>query len=189
MRSTSESVKARVLDAARVEFATYGLAGARIDRIAKEASASKERLYAYFADKQALFESVLNLDTAEFFESATIDPADPSAFVGAVFDHALSTPAHHRMITWARLDGFVLNPPQGLSGPDGKLAALREAQRIGTVDPDWQPEMLMQILFSLGLAWAQSPVRHPDEAQSLTAQTARASAIEAARRVIAPRTP
>ncbi|RFA18789.1 TetR family transcriptional regulator [Subtercola boreus] len=187
MRSTAEAVRARVLDAARREFAAYGLAGARIDRIAREASASKERLYAYFADKQALFEAVLDLDTQEFFEAATLDPADVPAFVGAVFDHALSTPAHHRMISWGRLDGFVFRPPDGVSGPEAKLAALRQAQQLGLVDPCWDAPTLIQLLFSLGLSWAQAPTRHSGENDAAVIRAARDAAVEAARRVIAPR--
>ena len=38
--------------------------GARIDRIAKAAAASKERLYAHFTDKEALFRSVAGADMA-----------------------------------------------------------------------------------------------------------------------------
>ena len=51
-----------ILAAARAEFAHYGLAGARIDRIARTAQASKERLYAHFGDKETLFREVLAAD-------------------------------------------------------------------------------------------------------------------------------
>src|SRR3981189_168640 len=54
VRNTTE-LRGEILAAARTEFAQYGLAGARIDRIAGSAHASKERLYAHFADKEALF--------------------------------------------------------------------------------------------------------------------------------------
>ena len=53
VRSTTE-LRDVIIDAARAEFAQYGLAGSRIDRIAKSANASKERLYAHFGDKEAL---------------------------------------------------------------------------------------------------------------------------------------
>ena len=51
MRSAGEATRDRILAAAKDEFATYGLAGARINRIAAQARASKDRLYAYFASK------------------------------------------------------------------------------------------------------------------------------------------
>ena len=58
MRTTTE-LRDEILTAARAEFAQYGLAGARIDRIARSASASKERLYAHFGDKETLFRDVV----------------------------------------------------------------------------------------------------------------------------------
>lgn len=63
------ATKQRILDAAQEEFGTYGLAGARIDRIAKNGNASKERLYAYFGDKVALFHAVLDVDFEQAMES------------------------------------------------------------------------------------------------------------------------
>ncbi|MDB5954619.1 TetR family transcriptional regulator [Ramlibacter sp.] len=48
-----------ILAAARDEFAEYGLGGARMDRIAERASLNKRLIYYYFADKEALFQAVL----------------------------------------------------------------------------------------------------------------------------------
>ena len=49
------ATRKRILEAARAEFAQYGFGGGRIDRIAVGAGANKERIYAYFGDKRALF--------------------------------------------------------------------------------------------------------------------------------------
>lgn len=54
-----ERTKAAILAAGTREFARYGLAGARVDRIAAEAGANKRMLYYYFGDKEALFAAVL----------------------------------------------------------------------------------------------------------------------------------
>ena len=48
-----------ILDAATQEFARYGLAGARVDRIAQRAHANKRMLYYYFGAKEDLFLAVL----------------------------------------------------------------------------------------------------------------------------------
>ena len=106
MRTTSE-LRDTILGAARSEFAQYGLAGARIDRIAKAADASKERLYAHFGDKETLFRSVVAADTAEFFAAVTLRPDAVPEFVGDIYDLACGRPEHLRMITWANLEGFV----------------------------------------------------------------------------------
>jgi AcrR family transcriptional regulator len=48
-----------ILAAARDEFAEFGLAGARVDRIAERAGVNKRLIYYYFEDKEKLFEAVL----------------------------------------------------------------------------------------------------------------------------------
>jgi TetR/AcrR family transcriptional regulator len=55
----AERTKRALLDAAEVEFAAKGLAGARVDVIAEEASANKRMLYYYFGSKEALYMAVL----------------------------------------------------------------------------------------------------------------------------------
>ena len=48
-----------ILAAARDEFAECGLGGARVDRIAERAGLNKRLIYYYFADKETLFQAVL----------------------------------------------------------------------------------------------------------------------------------
>jgi AcrR family transcriptional regulator len=54
-----DRTRGAILDAATVEFARYGLGGARVDRIAVAAGANKRMLYYYFGDKERLFLAVL----------------------------------------------------------------------------------------------------------------------------------
>ncbi len=54
-----ESVKADILRVAIEQFAEHGLAGARIDEIAKQTATSKRMIYYYFGDKQGLYRSAL----------------------------------------------------------------------------------------------------------------------------------
>ncbi len=177
----------RVLRAARKEFAMYGLAGARIDRVARDAQASKERLYAYFADKEALFTAVLDLNLAEFFDAVRLTPDDIPGFVGAVVDHSSSHPEHIRMLTWARLDDVKFQPMINRAVPEANLEALREGQRLGLVDSCWDPVQLLELLLAIGLAWARAPESgyfHDSDATVLS--SCRAASVEAARRLIAP---
>lgn len=57
-RDAERSQKA-ILAAATLEFAEYGLAGARVDRIAERAALNKRLIYYYFTDKDNLFTAVL----------------------------------------------------------------------------------------------------------------------------------
>jgi len=57
------SSRQRILESAGDEFAKYGLAGARVDRIAEEAGVNKAMLYYHFHSKEKLYEDVVE----EFF--------------------------------------------------------------------------------------------------------------------------
>lgn len=55
----------------------------------------------------------------------------------------------------------------------------------GYVDKSWAPLDLLVLLFGIGLAWAQFPDPQP-EADPKVVASRRASAVEAAARIIAP---
>ena len=55
----AEATKARILAAAKREFAQNGLGGARVDVIAAKAKANKRMIYHYFGSKEGLFQTVL----------------------------------------------------------------------------------------------------------------------------------
>lgn len=182
---SSTDVRSRILLAARVEFAAAGLAGARIDRIAKTASASKERLYAHFTDKVTLFQAVLDENAAVFHRAVLLDPEDVPSFVGAAFDHTHGSPDILRMLTWARLEGVEYDLPDG-AHPDRKLTALRRAQELGHVDAAWAPEELLPLLFGVAQAWVQAPLVAHENATGTPLAAHRAAAVEAARRILRP---
>lgn len=54
-----ERTRAAILEAARREVAAKGLAGARIDVVARRAGTNKRMIYHYFGDKDALYLAVL----------------------------------------------------------------------------------------------------------------------------------
>ncbi len=55
----ASATRARILAAAKSEFARLGLDGARVDEIAKKARANKRMIYHYFGGKEDLFRTVL----------------------------------------------------------------------------------------------------------------------------------
>lgn len=69
-----------ILQAAREEFATYGLAGARVDRIAERADVNKRLIYYYFKSKDTLFLAVLEAAYADIRaaeQALHLDAIDP----------------------------------------------------------------------------------------------------------------
>lgn len=76
----AEATKARILAAAKKEFAKSGLGGARVDVIAEKAKANKRMIYHYFSSKESLFQKVLedayiDIRTAE--QKLNLDHLDP----------------------------------------------------------------------------------------------------------------
>lgn len=75
-----DQTRARILAAAKAEFARAGLGGARVDRIAALAGANKRMLYYYFGNKDELFSAVLESAYAHIRESEKalhLDEVDP----------------------------------------------------------------------------------------------------------------
>lgn len=65
-----------ILDAALVEFAAHGLAGARVDEIAARSGSNKRMIYEYFGNKEGLWLTVLEGAYARMREEEhTIDVA------------------------------------------------------------------------------------------------------------------
>ena len=66
-RLTRDPVRSRrrILEAAFREFSAQGLAGARVDQIARRAGINKRMLYHYFGDKNGMFREVLRLRMAQ----------------------------------------------------------------------------------------------------------------------------
>jgi TetR/AcrR family transcriptional regulator len=58
-RRDPAATRRKLLTAARREFASRGLAGARVDEIATRAGVNKQLVYHYFGDKSALYLAVL----------------------------------------------------------------------------------------------------------------------------------
>lgn len=55
----ADATQARIMAAAKKEFAKSGLGGARVDEIADRAKANKRMIYHYFGNKEDLFRTVL----------------------------------------------------------------------------------------------------------------------------------
>lgn len=76
----ADATKARILGAAKKEFAENGLAGARVDIIAERAEANKRMIYHYFGSKEELFTAVLveaYVDIREAEQKLELDHLEP----------------------------------------------------------------------------------------------------------------
>ena len=86
MVRNAEDTKRRILAAATEEFTRHGIAGARVDRIAAAAHSNKAMLYAYFGNKEQLFEAVFALMVTAATDAVPFDARDLPGYAVAMFD-------------------------------------------------------------------------------------------------------
>ena len=92
MARDSAATRERILAAAVQEFSAFGLAGARIDRIADTATANKRSIYVYFESKELLFAAALHRVIGELTEAVPVTEDDLPGYAGRVFDHLVDHP-------------------------------------------------------------------------------------------------
>jgi TetR/AcrR family transcriptional regulator len=101
-----EASRARILEAARVEFVTYGLSGGRVDRIAESSGVNKNLIYHYFGSKDALYLAVLEQIYADLRarqqdqDLRNLPPVEGmKRLVANTFDHFVATPDLIRLMS------------------------------------------------------------------------------------------
>jgi TetR/AcrR family transcriptional regulator len=101
-----EASRARILDAARREFVSNGLNGARVDRIAELSNVNKNLIYHYFGSKDALYLAVLegiysDLRARQRDEDLRdLPPVEGmKRLVSSTFDHFVATPDLIRLMS------------------------------------------------------------------------------------------
>jgi TetR/AcrR family transcriptional regulator len=98
--------RARILDAARIEFVTQGLNGARVDRIAERSGTNKNLIYHYFGSKEGLYLQVLERiysglrASQKDAELRALPPLEAMRrLVGNTYDHFVATPDLIRLMS------------------------------------------------------------------------------------------
>jgi TetR/AcrR family transcriptional regulator len=104
-RGQPEESRAAILQAAAKEFAELGIAGARIDAIAREARVNKALLYYYFTDKETLYGAVLDSAFSgmksrvfEVLDSELPPREKVMAYVCAYFDFLASNQTYPKLM-------------------------------------------------------------------------------------------
>jgi AcrR family transcriptional regulator len=101
----ADQTKINILEAALAEFADKGLAGARVDEIARKTATSKHMIYYYFSSKEGLYRAVLDNAYANFrfaeqaIDYAVLDPVEAlTTLTGLSFDFHTDNPQYVRII-------------------------------------------------------------------------------------------
>ncbi|SMD25896.1 TetR family transcriptional regulator [Kibdelosporangium aridum] len=146
----SAATRARLLDAAYQEFSKWGLAGARVDRIAAAASANKQAIYAYFGSKENLFDAVLGDRLKVLADTVPYTPDDLPGYAGALFDALSATPDLLRLTRWRGLERDDATPGEIESHLE-KAVALRTALNL----PDDRTAIdILEIVVAISMTWS-----------------------------------
>jgi AcrR family transcriptional regulator len=137
---TPERSRAQIIEAATQEFAEHGLAGARVDRIAKRARVNKQLLYHHYGDKQQLFREVLHrmvVETSSLLASAS---AEPGALVALLAGSADDEEQQWlRLLQWEALEvgaGPLVLEAERAAEMAGFVALVADGQAHGLLPAD-----------------------------------------------------
>lgn len=188
-----EATKARIFEAAVAEFARHGIAGARIDRIATDAKANKQLIYAYFGNKAELFTKVLGKAMLDLAVAVPVDPDDIESWIDRLMDYHEDHPEVLRLLFWEGLEyGSSSELPDETERQEHyrqKVATLRDGQERGVVTDAIPPRDLLFLLIAVANWAAVVPQmkRILVGGEPADRERLRASVKEAARRLVAPR--
>ena len=180
----AHATRERLLAAAVEEFSARGLAGGRVDRIAAAAAAHKRAIYAYFGDKEGLFDAAVTQVVSDLNEANPLLEDELPEYAGRLFDYLHAHPDAVRLTSWWRLERPRLTP--GLQSD--WVAHLRA---VGTRSPATiAPPDLIVLVIGLANAWFLSasellPAAGQDPGDPGRLAAHRAMVVEAARRLTA----
>ena len=143
-RKLSNDKAIRLLAAARQEFARWGFAGARVDRIVAAAGVNRQLLFYYFQSKRGLFHAVLRRAALELAQAlvAGAGAGGPPlerlrVALAAQFDYLARNPELVGLLTdGTRSDAGVLAPAM-----KRLVVPLAEGQGLGQVRGDLDPHV------------------------------------------------
>ncbi|MEV7324569.1 TetR family transcriptional regulator [Streptomyces sp. NPDC093970] len=180
MAYDSAATKARLLDAAYDEFVRVGLAGARVERIAKAASANKQAIYLYFGSKEELFDAVMADRLRVLADVAPITADDLPGYAGALFDALTADPGLQRLSQWRALE-FPEASEAEIESHVAKATEIAESYGVPlTLATD-----LMMIALGAALAWnataerIRNPLGEPEEQRAATHRRSVVAAVTA----------
>lgn len=160
------ATRERLLQAAEAQFAAHGLAGGRVDEIARAAGVNVQLIYRYFGDKAGLHRAAFDRTLARLARhlgepviSGAGGGVDARAafryHIGRYLDFVWSDPTYARLGLWSLAEGT--DPHDGEHGSG--LAELERQSGVavtsgiasGLLKPETTPELFCTTLIALSL--------------------------------------
>ena len=151
----ADRTRARILEAATEEFAARGIAGARVSRIAEVAGCNKAMLYAYFGNKDDLFDAVFSASLEKYLDEVGFDVDDLPAYAGRVFDYFEEHPDRLRLSVWYRLERPDGRPLEAIVAVNqSRLDELQRGMRRRAVPKRFTPVSLLSLIQAIASSWS-----------------------------------
>jgi AcrR family transcriptional regulator len=156
MMRDAQATQRRLLDAAADEFSEFGIAGARVDRIAVASRSNKAQIYRYFGSKERLFDAVMNDIVSRTARSVPITVDDLPGWAGRLFDVYEDDPRIPRLAIWYRLErpGDPAQLEMLSETIKDELSQIRAAQRAETLPSRYRPADLLNLVLHQSFLWA-----------------------------------
>jgi AcrR family transcriptional regulator len=154
----ADATRQRLLDAARAEFAAYGIAGARVDRIAANARSNKAQIYHYFGSKDDLFDAVFADLVGQVLSEIPLDVSDLPGYAAGLAQGYDEHPDVMRLVTWQRLER-ASDPPLKIAVESNqvKIAEIARAQEAGTISGRYPASVILALVLHLAALWGAMP--------------------------------
>jgi AcrR family transcriptional regulator len=150
----AQATRRRLLDAAYAEFARYGIAGARVDRIGEAADSNKAQIYHYFGGKAELFDAVCEQAILQMEAEVPFDPCDLPGYAGRLVRLHERRPEIMRLCTWQRLERTGSEPsPAGITYARAQIDEIARAQKAGDLPAHFHPGFLLGLVLHLATGW------------------------------------
>ncbi|WP_432881438.1 TetR family transcriptional regulator [Kribbella sp. CA-245084] len=176
----ADRTKARILAAAIEEFAARGIAGARVDRIAEAAGCNKAMLYAYFGNKDGLFDAAFSASVDQYLDEVGFDADDLPAYAGRVFDYFEAHPDRLRLSTWYRLERPEGQPLEAIVAVNhSRLDDLQRGMRRRVVSRQFSAVSLLSLIQAIATSWSSmNPEYGADEPNATVRRRAVVMAVQ-----------
>ncbi|WP_028933950.1 TetR family transcriptional regulator [Pseudonocardia spinosispora] len=188
MPGDAEATKKRLIEAGAREFAEYGIAGARVDRIADLAKSNKAQIYHYFGSKDALFDAVFHELVVGTVREVPIDAGDLPEYAARLFDGYQERPEVLRIATWYRLERAGTQSPLRaiVASNQHKVDSIEAAQRAGTIPSRWPAADLLMLVLAMSTMWNTLTPEFADLVAARTHDERRTLVANAVKALLAP---
>jgi AcrR family transcriptional regulator len=190
----------RLLEAAAEEFAAHGYGPASLNKLIQRLGLSKGQFYYYFDDKADLFATVLGWawDRAMPAGGFDLSGLDAESFWPAI--ERLSSESRRTAQAWPWFAGLfrhLFHPPDDPAvrqllkeridqARRMQLAFVRRGQELGCIRRDVPEDLLLTLLFELGMAFRRWYLDHWDALTAPEREALAAFGLETTRRMLEP---